>query len=101
MVIVGGSAGSFTLTEMTAEKFYEAGLPSELICQTICKRLTEHRFPYPFEHCNYEAASHYLLPVKSLSAKLFRVERKHSEDCDVSRWAAWEDTLHFMQEKWQ
>ena len=26
MVIFGGSAGSFTLTEMTAEKFYEAGM---------------------------------------------------------------------------
>lgn len=26
MVIFGGSAGSFTLTEMTSEKFYEAGM---------------------------------------------------------------------------
>lgn len=76
-------------------------LPSELICQTVCKRLAEHHFPYPLEHRNYEAASHYLLPVKPLSAKLFRVERKYPKDCDASRRAAWEDTLRFLQEKWQ
>ena len=72
-----------------------------MICQTICKRLTEHHFSYPFEHHNYEVASHYLLPVNPLSTKLFRVERKHPKEHDASRLAAWEDTLRFLREKWQ
>lgn len=104
MVIFGGSVGSFTLTEMAAEKFYEAGmdclLPSELICQKVYQRLTKNQFTYPFEHYNYEIASHYLLPIKPMTAKMFRVERKQPAECAQSRADAWKDTLRFLEEKW-
>lgn len=76
-------------------------LPSELICETVCGRLETHGFPYPFEHRCYEVASHDLMPVKSLSARLFRVEREHPAQCDASREAAWKDTLRFLREKWR
>lgn len=76
-------------------------LPSERMCEAVCERLTEQSFPYPFEHRRYGAASHYLLPVKPLSAKLFRAEREHPAECDAARCAAWEDTLRFLQESWR
>lgn len=51
-------------------------LPSELICKSVCKRLEENHFLYPFEHKNDEVASHYLSPVRPLTAKMFQVKRK-------------------------
>ena len=75
-------------------------LPSELICQTIYQRLVKNQFTYPFEHHNYETVSHYLLPIKPLTAKMFRVERKQPAACDQSRSAAWKDTLSFLEKKW-
>ena len=75
-------------------------LPSELICQTVYDRLKKHNFSYPLEHHNYEIASHYLLPIKPMTAKMFRVERKQPDACDNSRNAAWRDTLRFLKEQW-
>lgn len=75
-------------------------LPSELICQTIENRLIKNQFSYPLEHHNYEITSHYLLPIKPMTAKMFRVERKQSAECDRNREVAWQDTLHFLKEKW-
>lgn len=75
-------------------------LPSELICETVYQRLQKSKFLYPFEHKNYEVASHYLMPVKPLTAKMFRIERKQPAECDESREKAWADTLHFLKEKW-
>lgn len=75
-------------------------LPSELICRTVCKRLSEKQFPYPFVHKNYEEASHYLSPVKPLSSPIFKVERRCPDQCDASREAAWQDTLRFLEEMW-
>ncbi len=75
-------------------------LPSELICRTVYQRLKKNQFAYPFEHHNYETVSHYLLPIKPLTAKMFRVERKQPAACDQSRADAWKDTLRFLEEKW-
>ena len=75
-------------------------LPSRLICETVHNRLEKKQFVYPFVHYTYEVASHYLLPVKPVSAKMFRVERKQPEECDRSRKKAWEDTLSFLKERW-
>lgn len=75
-------------------------LPSELICQKVYQRLTKNQFTYPFEHYNYEIASHYLLPIKPMTAKMFRVERKQPAECAQSRADAWKDTLRFLEEKW-
>ena len=75
-------------------------LPSELICRMVYKRLEKKQFAYPFVHYNYEVASHYLLPVKPVTAKMFQVERKNPEECDKSRNTAWNDTLWFLKEQW-
>lgn len=75
-------------------------LPSELICKTVCERLKQRGFSYPFVHYHYEIASHYLLPIKPVSAKIFRVERKCPAQCEESREKAWKDTLRFLREKW-
>lgn len=75
-------------------------LPSELICRTVKQRLSKNQFAYPFEHRHYDICSHYLLPIKPMTAKMFRVERKQPEECDRSRAAAWKATLQFLKEQW-
>lgn len=82
------SAGSDTL------------LPSNLICKIIYERLESNQFAYPFEHHNYEIASHYLLPAKPLTTKMFQIERKMPIECEQSRMNSFNDTLLFLKEKW-
>ncbi|MEE3488380.1 MAG: acyl-CoA thioester hydrolase/BAAT C-terminal domain-containing protein [Bulleidia sp.] len=76
-------------------------LPSNQICRIIMKRLQENHFAYPYKHCNYPILSHYVTPLKPMTTKFFRVERKHPEECDANREKSWRDTLEFLQNEWK
>ena len=75
-------------------------LPSKLICEKIYDRLDKHHFGYAYKHLNYKPCSHYLLPAKPLTTKMFQIERKYSKQCDESREKSWQDTLTFLKEEW-
>ena len=75
-------------------------LPSKLICERLYDRLKEHNFKYPYKHINYDTCSHYLLPAKPLTTKMFSIERKFSKQCDDNRNKSWNDTLKFLKEEW-
>ena len=75
-------------------------LPSKLICQKLYDRLKQHDFKFPYKHISYDICSHYLLPVKPLTTKMFSVERKYPKECDENRKKSWNDTLKFLKEEW-
>ena len=76
-------------------------LPSNEICQIMMNRLQEHHFAWPHIHHNYPVLSHYVTPLKPMSSKVFRVERKHPEECDRNREQSWKDTLKFLKDEWK
>ena len=79
---------------------YDAMWPSELSAERIKARLKEKNFAYPFKCVSYKYASHMLIPVKSRSTVMFRVERKYPEQCWESDLDAFEKTLAFWKEEW-
>ncbi len=78
----------------------DAMWPSELSAEKIRARLKEKNFAYPCRCVGYQFASHMLVPVKSRSAAMFRVERKYPEKCWKSNMDAFEKTLAFWKEVW-
>ncbi len=76
-------------------------LPSKLICEKLYNRLERNNFKYPYKHYNYEIASHYLLPAKPLTTKMFAIERKYPRQCDENRNKSFEDTLDFLRKEWK
>ena len=52
------------------------------------------------EYYHYPCASHYLLPYKLNTRKLFRVERKFPEECWKSNLDAFQKTLLFLRNSW-
>lgn len=79
---------------------YDGMWPSELSAEIIRRRLKEKNFPYPVKQLGYRYASHMLVPIKSSSVKMFRVERKYPEKCWESDIDAFEKTLAFWKEVW-
>ena len=74
--------------------------PSELSAERIKARLKEKNFAHPCKCVSYKYASHMLVPIKSRSVKMFRVERKYPEQCWESDIDAFEKTLTFWKEVW-
>ena len=74
--------------------------PSELSAEKIRARLKEKNFAYPCKCVSYKYASHMLIPLKSRSTVMFRVERKCPEKCWESDMDAFEKTLAFWKEVW-
>ncbi len=74
--------------------------PSEVAAELIERRLDSRGFPHPVERFSYRYASHMLIPIKSRSTAMFRVERKHPEQCWESDLDAFERTLSFWREAW-
>ena len=66
----------------------------------IRARQKEKSFAHPFKCVSYKYASHMLVPIKSRSVKMFRVERKYPEQCWASDMDAFEKTLAFWKEVW-
>ena len=79
---------------------YDGMWPSELSAEIIGRRLKEKDFPYPVKQISYQYASHILVPIKSSSVKMFRVERKYPDKCWKSNMDAFEKTLAFWKEVW-
>ncbi len=79
---------------------HDAMWPSKLSAEIIGRRLKEKDFPYPVKKLSYRYASHMLVPIKSSSVKMFRVERKYPEQCWESDMDAFEKTLVFWKEVW-
>ena len=79
---------------------YDGMWPSELSAQKIKARLKEKNFAHPCKCISYKYASHMLVPVKSRSTVMFRVERKYPEQCWESDMDAFEKTLAFWKEVW-
>ena len=73
---------------------------SELSAEKIRARLKEKNFAHPCKCVSYKYASHMLIPIRSSSVKMFRVERKHPEQCRESDMDAFEKTLAFWKEVW-
>jgi dienelactone hydrolase len=76
----------------------DAMWPAKDAGEAIMKRLAEKKFPYTYKHYNYEYASHFLIPVKLKSARMFAIERKYPEKCWESDMDAFEKTLEFLKE---
>ncbi len=74
--------------------------PSELSAERIRLRLKAKNFAHPCQCVSYQYASHMLVPVKSRSTVMFRVERKYPEQCWESDMDAFEKTLKFWKEAW-
>ena len=79
---------------------YDGMWPSELSAEKIRARLKEKNFAHPCKCVSYKYASHMLVPIRSSSVKMFRVERKHPEQCWESDMDAFEKTLAFWKEVW-
>ena len=74
--------------------------PSKESAEYMVKRLKDHGFAYPVCYEHYETASHFLLPYKLKSSKMFKVERKYPDDCSKSNLDAFKKTLKFIKETW-
>lgn len=75
--------------------------PNEETFNKITERLEVSNFSYHAESIIYPHLSHYVLPIKPLSAKMFLAERKYPDECNKERIASWQDTLSFLKTYWQ
>ena len=75
-------------------------VPANWVCEEVIKRLDAHGFAYPHRHLNYEVLSHYTCPLRPMTSFMFKVERKHKEECNANREKAWNDTLAFLRDEW-
>ena len=71
--------------------------PNEETFNDITQRLKSSDFSYHVESIIYPHLSHYVLPIKPLSAKMFLAERKYPNECNKERVESWEDTLSFLK----
>lgn len=53
------------------------------------------------QRIRYLYTSHFLVPACLRSAHLFRIERKHPEECRESDRKSLEDVLEFVEKLWQ
>ena len=74
--------------------------PATLAGDRIIKRLEEYKFEYGKELYKYEMGSHYMVPMALKSDKIFKVERKHPEECARIKADIWEKTLNFIKNVW-
>lgn len=71
--------------------------PAREAAEAMMKRLDDQRFPYAHAHYHYAYASHFLLPYKLNSVKMFAIERKYPERCMESNLDSFEKTLAFLK----
>ena len=74
--------------------------PDEETLHDLTQRLKEKGFPFPYQSVIYPHLSHYITPVKPISARMFKAERKYPKECDAERKQSFEDTLSFLREYW-
>ena len=74
--------------------------PAVLAGNRIVKRLESCDFPHEKRLYAYEHGSHYMVPMSLKSDKLFRAERKYSEESPRIKADIWEKTLDFIRNAW-
>lgn len=72
--------------------------PSASACKAAEGRLKEHDHPFPVKRLEYRYASHIIVPLATKQLRVFKVERKHPEECAASRADAFKQTLSFLRE---
>lgn len=75
----------------------DAMWPAKEASEAMMRRLEKYGFPYAHQHYNYEYASHFLIPYKLKSVKMFAVERKYPDKCMESNLDSFEKTLEFLK----
>lgn len=78
----------------------DAMWPAKKASEAMMTRLKNYDFPYEYQHYNYKYASHFLIPYKLKSVKMFAVERKYPDKCMESNLDSFEKTLEFLK-RWQ
>lgn len=71
--------------------------PSAAACRAVEYRLKEHDYLYPVKRMEYEHACHITAPLNPPMLRMFKVERKHPEECAASRADAFRQTLDFLR----
>lgn len=56
--------------------------PSNKACELMMKRLKEKNYSYPYEHISCEHGSHLMVPMDTMSGKVFKACRKYPEDTE-------------------
>ncbi len=74
--------------------------PSAKSCDAMMARLDAAGFAYPHECIRYRYASHLLVPVQLRSKRLFKMERRHPDECWASAQKSLVDALRFVGECW-
>ena len=74
--------------------------PDEETIEAFTEQLKEKNFSYPYQSIIYPHLSHYITPVRPMSARMFKTERKYPKKCDAERKQSFEDTLSFLREHW-
>ncbi|HEX2947893.1 MAG TPA: acyl-CoA thioester hydrolase/BAAT C-terminal domain-containing protein [Clostridia bacterium] len=74
----------------------DAQWPSTEMGKMICDRLGNKGFLFPFHHEIFYPASHILCPVKTKMRLLYRMERQHKKECEVSREQALKMSLDWL-----
>lgn len=72
--------------------------PAREAAQAMMDRLEKHGFPYAYKHYSYEYGSHFLIPYRLKSVKMFAIERKYPDKCMESNMDSFEKTLAFLKE---
>lgn len=74
---------------------------SEGSCASMLERLGRAGFRPQATCLSYGHASHFLAPVRSRLARVFREERRHPAECWDSCLASMRDALDFLEESWR
>jgi len=74
----------------------DAQWPSAEMGEMICDRLMEKKFPFSFHHEVFYPASHILCPVKTKMGLVYRMERQHRKECEMSRKRALDMSLDWL-----
>lgn len=77
---------------------HDAMWPAKEAADLMMKRLRKQGFAYSYRHFHYEYASHFLIPYKLKSVKMFAIERQYPQKCMESNLDSFEKTLAFLKE---
>ena len=74
---------------------------SEGSCASMMERLGRAGFVSQATCLSYGHASHFLAPVRSRLARVFKEERRHPAQCRDADLASMRDALDFLEESWR
>lgn len=73
--------------------------PSKVSVNYMMERLRKKHFTYQVQSIEYERASHILVPLNPSKLKMFKVERRYSDDCKKNRQEAFEKSVKWIDER--